>query len=278
MSSTNLSPNISNKLHFFADIFKSVFAEFSSLSTLPFIGLELETDAFYAAELHKKLGFGSSSALTTALTKALAAAFGLELTDQDIFKYALKAHRAAQGKAGSGIDIAACTYGGVLEYKIDRIPHRVKPWKELPFAVVWTGSSASTSKMVQSVSLLKQENPLLYKNLIEQLSLFSEEGINAYKEQHLDVFLSAVKKFYSALTKLGEQSNTSIISEPHRRLAELAARHNAAYKPSGAGGGDIGLLFASTKESLSRLKRETVETGYKIVDTDIAPDGVAVQK
>ena len=274
----NLSPNILNKLHFFADIFESIMDGFRKYGALAAMGIELETDAFYSTELHRKLGFGSSSALTTALTKALSISSGFLLNENEIFLQALSAHRTAQGNMGSGIDIAASTFGGILEYKIEQIPQKVNPWEELPLAVVWTGASASTSKMVQSVSMLKQENPLLYKTLIKQLSLFSEEGITAYKERQLDAFLATIRKFYDALTKLGNKSNTSIISEPHQLLAELAARHDAAYKPSGAGGGDIGLLFASSIENLAILKREAVQKGFKIVDTDISPDGVTVHK
>ncbi len=269
---------ISNKLHFFSDIFESVLKGFRAYGALPFMKIELETDTFYSAELHRKLGFGSSSALTTALTKAMAEASGFNLTESEIFRHALAAHRAAQGKAGSGIDIAACTYGGVLEYKMEQTPRKVEPWKELPLAVVWTGASASTSKMVQSVSALKIKNALLYEEIIEQLGQFSEQGIAAYRERQMQPFLSAIENFYNALKRLGKESNTSIISGPHQQLAEMAVQNDAVYKPSGAGGGDIGLLFASSFETLEAVKNKTTQMGLKIIDTAISPDGVAVHK
>ncbi len=274
----NLSPLISNKLHFFTDIFESILEGFKAYGTPPFMQIELETDAFYSAELHRKLGFGSSSALTTALTSAIAEASGFNLTEGEIFRHALVAHRAAQGKAGSGIDIAACTYGGVLEYKMEQTPKKLEPWEELPLAVVWTGASASTSTMVQSVSALKEKNAALFKEIITELGWISEQGISAYREQQIQSFLSAVENFYTALKRLGRESNTSIISGPHQELAEMAAQNGAVYKPSGAGGGDIGLLFASSKENLIKIKNEAAEKGFKIVDTNISSDGVTVYK
>ncbi len=273
----NLNPIISNKLHFFSDIFESVIESLNGERALPFIRIELETNAFYSLELHRKLGFGSSSALTTALTKALAEVSETALTDSEIFSLALKAHRAAQGKRGSGIDIAACTYGGVLEYTLETVPKTISPWAELPLAVVWSGTSASTSKMVQRVSVLKQQNPALYKKLIERLTLVSQEGITAYREQRTDLFLSSVHGFYTALKELGEKSNTSIISGLHQQLAEMAAQNGVVYKPSGAGGGDIGLLFASSYQALKTVKNKAIHLGFKIVDTVISSDGVTVQ-
>lgn len=272
----NISPVILNKLHFFSDIFESIFEALKVYGSLPFVGIELETDAFYSHELHRKLGFGSSSALTTALTKGMAEAADLKLTDREIFSLALNAHRAAQGKAGSGIDIAACTYGSVLEYKREQVPQKILPWKELPLAVVWTGASASTRKMVQSVSALKVQRASLYAEIMEQLSRFSEQGISAYRERRMEAFLTAAQNFYNALKRLGNESNTSIISKPHRELAEMAARHGLVYKPSGAGGGDIGLLFASSFETLEKVKIKVAKAGYKIIDVEISADGVSV--
>ncbi len=272
----NLKTEALNKLHFFKVIFESILNDLKNCKPLTAVDIKLETDAFYSVSLRRKLGFGSSSALTAALAKAVSEAAGLPLDEAGIFRLALTAHRAAQGSAGSGIDIAACSYGGVLEYKMDdpkHSPHKLNPWNELPLAVVWTGASASTSRMVQSVSVLKQANPKLYNKIMEELKAVSAEGIEAYKEQQLQPFLKAVQNFYSGLKKLGSESKTAIISRPHQILAETALLNGGFYKPSGAGGGDIGLLFASSFEQLEVLKEKTIQQGFKIVTAETAVQG-----
>ena len=68
-----------------------------------------------------KTGLGSSAALVTALTAAFVARFLPELTTDDLVNHqqtihnlAQAAHCAAQGKVGSGFDVAAAVYGSCL--------------------------------------------------------------------------------------------------------------------------------------------------------------------
>src|SRR5439155_4713526 len=76
-----------------------------------------DSSAFYA-DGHK-LGLGSSAAVTVAAT-ALALGAHDDLGDDAwrarVRVLAQEAHRRAQG-GGSGADIAACVYGGVIEFR-----------------------------------------------------------------------------------------------------------------------------------------------------------------
>ena len=67
----------------------------------------LDTAAFIVDG--RKLGIGSSAALTVALVAALQ-------QGRDIFQDALQAHRRFQRGAGSGVDVAAAVTGGLIEY------------------------------------------------------------------------------------------------------------------------------------------------------------------
>src|SRR5690625_7706145 len=65
----------------------------------------------------RKYGLGSSAAVTTAAISVILQAFAPTLaTKEVIFKLAAITHINIQG-SGSGADIAASTYGGVLAYK-----------------------------------------------------------------------------------------------------------------------------------------------------------------
>ncbi len=280
----NLNKIINNRLLFFKKIFEYILTGFAIEDDVQSLGLELITDDFYSAELHSKLGFGSSAAMTVALTSAVAEALQVSLDETQLFRLALDAHRAAQDNVGSGIDIAASYFGGVLNYSMDQppakqsVPQMMDPWKDLPMAVVWSGSSASTSRMVQSVSRLSQENPELHHTMMKKLERISRQGTAAYHDKQINPFLLAIDEYYLALKELGEKSHTPIISDAHFKLAEISHKNKGVYKPSGAGGGDIGLLFADSQDTLSYLIRMVENEGFRIVNVVLDEQGINVQR
>src|SRR3989344_8101277 len=69
------------------------------------------------SEFNSKFGFGSSSASTVCVIKALSELFGKKLTDKQIFDLSYKTVLDIQGK-GSGFDVASTIYGGTLYFVI----------------------------------------------------------------------------------------------------------------------------------------------------------------
>jgi mevalonate kinase len=65
-----------------------------------------------------KMGIGSSAATAAVTVGAVLEMAGLSVADSTdlIFDVASSAHRAAQGGLGSGADVAAAVYGGLLHY------------------------------------------------------------------------------------------------------------------------------------------------------------------
>ncbi len=276
----NINPFTGRKLLFFQKLVE-FFTSHIALTPLPALHINLQTDAFYSAEWRRKLGFGSSSALTVALFKALDEAWKLRQSPEQLFRLALAAHRFAQGNSGSGIDVAASFAGQVVRYKMNSgdawqqtLPQAVTPWHDLPMAVVWSGTSASTKEMVASVSRLKTTNALLYRNLMETLCADSSAVIQAYAQQDLEAFLRFTAKFRDALRQLGSQSGTPIFTRAHEELVQLADKWQCVYKPSGAGGGDIGILFAPDAQKLAETERQIQKHGYRTIPVHMATDGV----
>jgi phosphomevalonate kinase len=69
----------------------------------------------------RKLGIGSSAAI---LAASLAACSPEGASRDDLFEKALDAHRSAQG-GGSGIDVAASIFGGILLCLLDKTSGRL---------------------------------------------------------------------------------------------------------------------------------------------------------
>ena len=102
--------------------------------------IELDTSAF--RDEGRKIGIGSSAALTVALAAALG-------NTVDVLAPVFEAHAHLQGGAGSGVDVAAAVHGGLFVY--EKATRRVTPlaWPEgLHFRVIWTGISASTEAQI----------------------------------------------------------------------------------------------------------------------------------
>ena len=78
--------------------------------------LTLDTESFFDTASGRKLGLGSSAALTVALCRAL---LPRDTSMESVFNAATRAHRAFQTGVGSGVDVASACFGGVLEYRMD---------------------------------------------------------------------------------------------------------------------------------------------------------------
>ena len=245
--------------------------------------IELDSDELNRPDEHVKLGLGSSAAVVTALVQAVLVHAGLGAAQGMlralVFNTALGAHRAAQSRLGSGVDVAASVFGGVLRYQLLPTPEAVltDPLafpEGLHMLVVWSGESASTPVMLSQVSRLRDTDPARYHDIMHHLGQLAAAGAQAFAEGAVPRFLEIVDSYRLGLDMLGQASGAPIVSPAHVELAALAARFDAAYKPSGAGGCDLGLAFARNEDSLERLAKAVYRAGYHQAHLDIERHGV----
>jgi len=282
---TNLKEDELKQLRLFQSIFEFLWKDLRSVGKkiVP-VQISLNTNNFYSKDLKSKLGLGSSAALTVALTAALTY-FGGGIVKgaegkADIFKRALKAHRLAQENLGSGIDVAASSYGGTLAYKMAvnaerelHIPESLEAWPDLSMSVVWSGKSTSTSEMIKRLAIYKNAQPKNYDRLMTNLINLSAEGISSYKKKENHGFINIVKQYFQALQSLGNKAGLSIISPVHERIALLVESVGGAYKPSGAGDGDIGIAFAHSAEQMKSIETKIIRENFKLIPLQIVNHG-----
>jgi phosphomevalonate kinase len=67
----------------------------------------------------------------------------------------------------------------------------------------------------------------------------------------------------------------AILSEVHRDLRRLARDVGVTYKPSGAGGGDIGLLLTDDPARATAAMEAVRRAGFAMVDVPLAPVGLS---
>jgi phosphomevalonate kinase len=297
----NASPEVMQKLTFF----KSTFTQ--GWKVLKEEGLDLDplhifldTSEFFYENSVQKFGFGSSAALTVALLSALAGAAGkfsgtgtgTGIDRSRLYRCGMESHYYAQGRLGSGIDIAAATWGGIIHYqKPSSEPpdcrHMVyEPTEsqlmtlpgDLYILPIWTGKPASTRDMVGKVFAFKQKDPKAYQRIIQEMADISLSGINAFSRGDTPEFLQAAYSYGNLMEQLGQLSDTPIYSREHQQLARIVGKFGAVYKPSGAGGGDMGIAFTTSIDTVESIITAARESGYIPLNIHTDARGVYIQQ
>jgi phosphomevalonate kinase len=244
---------------------------------IPALDIVLDTQEFYSQKSLQKYGLGSSAALTVALVQGLLAQWNpndARISDPlKLFKLTQEIHYEAQGKQGSGIDIAASCFGGFIHFVRKNIGHTpsftinsVDLPDNLIILPVWTGTSASTTKLVNQVNDLKNSNVNRFKKIIQNLSNISHLACKAFSKQETQTFLGCCDEYYQKLKELGESSQANIISGVHQKVQSIAKASGAVYKPSGAGGGDLGMVFTDSREIEKMVSDNLLRSGFEILN------------
>jgi phosphomevalonate kinase len=234
-------------------------------------------DATTLREGELKLGLGSSAAILVASLAARAVAERGPLGDGELaeltFQRALVAHARAQG-GGSGVDVAAAAYGGVISYR--RTAHEpVVKRVTLPAAVVvetwWSGAPATTSDFVRRVHDLRARDPDSYGALLGAQSDAARKAEQAVLGGDPAAFVAALHAQRAALGALGRVAGVEIVTPAATRLA--AAASPAAVLPAGAGGGDI-LLHVGFEPSSADFRALAASLGHRLLPLVLGARGV----
>jgi phosphomevalonate kinase len=226
-------------------------------------------DASQLRERDRKLGLGSSAAILVASlweTITNLPGYGdrssLDLRDA-IFERAIVAHRQAQG-GGSGVDVAASTYGGTMVVRKSREDLYLEATqlpKGLVIEVYAMPDSASTSEFVAKVLALGERDPALFDATFGAQVAASHQAADALRMEDSVGFLQGLRAQHTALALLGRHAELPIV------LPSVAALHDAlpvegCFLPSGAGGGDVS-LFVGLEPSPPFFREELRRQGIR---------------
>ncbi|HET7586579.1 MAG TPA: hypothetical protein VFL45_00705 [Gammaproteobacteria bacterium] len=244
----------------------AVIAAQATEAPLPPFRASLDTDAFFTGPGGSKLGLGSSAALTVALAGAVRV---LSRTPVPQAESLINIHRQVQDGRGSGLDIAASLHGGVIEYRLDEGRPRIESLRlpaGLEVACVWSGQSASTGAFLGRVAGWRERAPVDYAALMEHLTSCAAAGASAARDDDAAAFMDTAQAYAAGLAELGRASGAGIITPEHVKISSIAADCGVTYKTCGAGGGDIGIAFATDPDRLAFFRRQLAEAGFQALD------------
>lgn len=228
------------------------------------LSIALDTTAFVDAASGKKIGIGSSAALTVALAAALT-------QSGDVLESALYAHRLLQRGAGSGVDVACSVSGGLVEYRMQGAAVLSLGWPAgLAYRVIWTGVPASTR-----MKLDKLETSVRRPS---RSALFDAAENMAAAWRSAASVMDQFPAYIEALRKFSVDHELGIFDAGHDRLVNEAAAAGLVYKPCGAGGGDVGILLGDSDEQLDDFMTGRQASGRQVLGCELEPHGVLLER
>lgn len=243
----------------------------------------------------RKLGLGSSSAVTVATVRAVAGLYELPLDDLDVYKLAMLASDAIQ-PIGSGGDIAASAVTGWVAYASpDRMWLREARWRaeaarsvsdlvkadwpglsvrrlaapSVRLQVGWTGAPASTPALVSDVQAGAHEADGAYAAFLRDSQDCLDSLITAVEDDDVARIIRRVTLNRDLLGRLSRISSRVIETPALTRLVEIAHGYGAAAKSSGAGGGDCGIALCPPTTDLAALRRAWEAAGIRPLDLSV---------
>ncbi|MDH4281500.1 MAG: hypothetical protein OEV36_02495 [Myxococcales bacterium] len=247
---------------------------------LGFVGRFLIVDVHELQRDRLKLGLGSSAAAATASAGAVFASHGRDLGDPStlrrIFECALEGH-ASVAPQGSGVDVAASTFGGFLCFSRHGSAIEARPLacpSDLVVRLVWTGHAARTSELVAKVRALRRDDPLTYRACMNRLSELAGGFASAFEAGDAEGVIAEAASYADAMGSLGVAADAPIVEARLGRAQELAARFSGSSKPCGAGGGDVAVAFFLGQDAASGFEVACKEEGLHPIEVPWGATGV----
>lgn len=240
--------------------------------------VDIDVADLYEGEI--KLGLGSSAAASVAAAGAVFDHHGQDIGSHavrdEIFECAFEGH-AVVAPSGSGVDVAASTYGGFLRFSRDAgVPtySSIAPPHDLTFNLVWTGHAARTSELIEAVHGLRERDPDSYRARSNALVEGAVRFADAFERGSANVVIAEADRYGEAMRALGNDANAPIVDEALSQAIELARAHGGAAKPSGAGGGDVAVAFFSNPSDSLTFDESCRDAGLQPIDVTWGAKGV----
>ena len=216
-----------------------------------------------------KLGIGSSAAVSVGITQALFQYQEIVSSPGNLLTQANIIHQTLQGKQGSGIDVTCCFADqGIIECTKDSVKNQTWSVLNWPYGlhlkVLTTGQGASTKRLITNYKRASNLYPKEFKNSLDQFMSITQNLSHAWKSEDVDHIIGLLTAYDVQIKKLDKIGDIGIYTQVHTEVQNIASRYNVFYKPSGAGGGDIGLAFSSSLDELNDFSDEISTIAWNI--------------
>jgi len=230
----------------------------------------VDTRAFIDPVSGSKFGLGASAAAAAALVRALLPA----ASSADCHAVAHRVHRVLQTGRGSGVDVATSCTGGLILYQPGSSPAAARiSWPAgLICRFYFSGRSADT---VAAIGRAESEARHCH-DAWRALQSAAGGAAADWQSAIADRVVTATRNYGGMLRQFSERLGLGIFDAGHDALADIADNYPLAYKPCGAGGGDIGVALATDTEVLDEFGARAAQQGFVPLELVLDSGGARV--
>ena len=227
----------------------------------------------------KKFGLGSSAAVTVATVKAILRFYGVNFSNELVYKLSAISHYSVQGNGSAG-DIAASVYGGWLAYQTfdktwlkKELAHKslsevvnevwpglkiqlLDPPEKMKLIIGWSQKPASTSQLVDETNANKTSVQVKYHQFLKDSQTCVLKMIQGFENHDISQIQKQIRVNRKILQNFANMNHIAIEIPRLTKLIDIAEKYGGAAKTSGAGNGDCGIVIADDLTDISRLESE----------------------
>ena len=219
----------------------------------------------FVTDAGRKLGLGSSAAVTAAAVGGALLAGGAPLEIDLAYRLTCRAHALAQGGRGSGVDVAAACFGGLFVAEpTDDIGPRVRPVvkpADLHMIAAYTGKAAHTPSLIDASAEARARQPQRFAAAIAGIARASAGLAAALDAGNAIACVEVIADANAALARLDELMKPPLRLPAHARIDAVARALGGAAKPTGAAGGDLAIAAFADRDAASRFATEMASAG-----------------
>ena len=229
----------------------------------------IDTTDFYSQ--NKKIGIGSSAAISSALTNAINKYFDKGYSQKKVIDVAISLHKRAQDTLGSGLDvIASSADSGLIECDLKTASKKRWTLLEWPSDLLIKGvisnKQSRTQDMIEKYFAGRNHHKDFSKELQFKANLLFKNLSSSWRDKDTRSILELMEEHSILMQELNKKYDLGIYTEQHQDLANLASQSGSFYKPSGAGGGDLGFILSDSETKLKKLLKKIRSKNIEIID------------
>lgn len=196
------------------------------------------------SEFSDKIGFGSSAAVTAATVAVIGKYLNMNLSKLEVFKLGKAAILRVQNH-GSGADLAASVFGGIIKYNVEPLEIKQLP-NTAHLTAVYCGYKKPTPEVLAIVRENYIKNAKLFDKVFEFIGKCTLDAEKAIADNNLDALGKIFITHQKLIDKLGVNNN-----DLQRLITGLNSFDDIrGAKISGSGLGDcvvgLGILSKNT--------------------------------
>lgn len=225
-------------------------------------GFTLQIDS----EISSTIGLGSSAAVTVATVAVLLEWLNGERNQQLIFDLSKRIILNLQG-AGSGADLAASVYGGIIchprktEGFIGELDPRSAAGMTMPtITSVYSGYKTPTPEVIKIVQQAQQQEPEKFANIFDQMQACTTQAIDAIAQEDWKTLGALFKQHHSLQADLG--TSTELLDSIANTLNIQPEIYGA--KISGSGLGDCVIGLGDTTRTLFAANDNLIQFSLRV--------------